>query len=242
MKDFQVIEAFVAYLRENRYPDLCIGRRPDKDNPQSKDIDAIAGPFAIEHTLITTFRNQKAQDNWFTKAMAKLESELPNPPYELVINSEFDAVKIGQNWSEILSSLKNWIVQEAPKLGDGEYDFGRLPGIPFPLKVEKSRDKYPGIFFIRRLPDNNDSLPSRIYAHLTSKEKIEKLVSYKNGGFTKVLLIEGNLSRNKMLHALKLAFPDGLHPNLDEIWYVPTWGQHIGKFTKLPRWGYCGKG
>jgi len=241
MKDFQVIEAFVAYLRENGHPDLYIDRRPDKDNPHSKDIDAGAGPFAIEHTLITTFRNQKAQDDWFTKAMGKLESELPKPPYELVIYSEFDAVKIGQNWSEILSALKNWMVQEAPKLEDGEYDFGRLPGIPFPLKVEKSRDGDPGIYFIRRMPGNNDLLPSRIYDHLTFKEKIEKLVSYKKDGFTTVLLIEGNLTRNKMLYAIKSAFPDYLHPDLDEVWYVHTWatkrGNHIGQFSKLPRWG-----
>jgi hypothetical protein len=235
MKDFQVIEAFVAYLRENGYPDLCIDRRPDKDNPQSKDIDVIAGPFAIEHTLITAFRNQKAQDDWFTKAMAKLESELPKPPYKLVINSEFDAVRIGQSWSEILSALKNWIVQEAPKLEDGEYDFGRLPGIPFPLKVEKSCDGDPGIYFIRRLPGNNNSLPSRIHDHLIPKEKIEKLVSYKKEGLITILLIEGNLTRNKMLHAIKFAFPKGFHPDLDEIWYVPTWGKHISKFTKLPR-------
>jgi hypothetical protein len=90
---------------------------------------------------------------------------------------------------------------------------------------------------MRRLPENNDSLPSRIYEHLISKEKIEKLVPYKKNGFTTVLLIEGNLTRNKMLHAIKLAFPDGLHPHLDEIWYVSSWGNHIGKFTKLPKWG-----
>ena len=169
--------------------------------------------------------------------MAKLESELPKPPYELVICSEYDAVKKGQDWSEILNALKTWITQEAPQLADGEYDFDSLPGIPFPLRVEKSSDGSPGIYFMRRLPENNDSLPSRICEHLTSKRKIEKLVPYKKDGFTTVLLIEGNLTRNKMLHAIKLAFPDGLHPDLDELWYVSTWGNHISNFTKLPKWG-----
>jgi hypothetical protein len=236
MKDFLVIEAFVAYLRDNGYPDLCIDQRPEKENRHTKDIDAIAGPFAIEHTLISTYQNQKAQDDWFTKAMAKLESELPMPPYELVICPEYDAVKKGQDWSEMLNALKTWITQEAPRLADGEYDFNSLLGIPFPLKVEKSNDGSPGIYFMRRLPENNDSLPSRIYEHLISKEKIEKLIDYKKKRFATVLLIEGNLTRNKMLHAFKLAFPDGLHPDLDEIWYVSTWGNHIGKFTKLGKW------
>jgi len=72
---------------------------------------------------------------------------------------------------------------------------------------------------------------------LTSQGKIQKLIPYKKDGFNTVLLIEGNLTRNKMLHAIKLAFPDGLHPDPDEIWYVPTWGNHVGKFTKMPKWG-----
>ncbi|MCX5889105.1 MAG: hypothetical protein NTY36_06585 [Deltaproteobacteria bacterium] len=237
MKDDEIIESFVTYLRDNGYPNLRIDRRPDKENRQSKDIDAIAGPFAIEHTLISTFQNQKAQDDWFTKAMAKLESELPTPPYELVICSEYDAVKKGQDWAGILNALKTWITQEAPQLEDGEYDFDSLPGIPFRLRIEKSSNGSPGIFFIRRLPENNDSLQLRIYNHLTSLEKIQKLFPYKRDGFTTVLLIEGNLTRNKMLHAIKLAFPDGLHPDLNEIWYVSTWGNHIAKFTKLPKWG-----
>jgi hypothetical protein len=80
-----------------------------------------------------------------------------------------------------------------------------------------------------------DSGPSRIYNHLCSQSKIEKLVRYKKDRFTTVLLIEGNLTRNKMLHAFKQAFPDGFHPDLDEIWQVSTWGNHIGEFFKFPR-------
>jgi hypothetical protein len=238
MKDCVAIEAFVAYLRDSGYPDLCIDQRPDKENRQSKDIDAIAGPFAIEHTSISTFQNQQTQNDWFKKAMAKLASELPAPPYELVIYSdEYYPVKIGQDWSAIKNALKTWIAQESPKLADGEYDFNSLPGIPFALRVEKSSNGTHGIFFIRRHPEKNDSLPARIDEHLTTKEKIQKLLPYKKDGFITILLIEGNLSRNKMLHAFRLAFPDGLHPDLDEIWYVSTWGNHTGKFAKLSKWG-----
>lgn len=240
MKDHAVVEAFVAYLAANGYPGLKIDKRPedDKEVPANMRIDAIAGPFAIEHTLVPTYQNQKAQDDWFTKAMAGLESELPTPSYELVIYSEYDAVKTGQNWSAIRAAVKTWITQKAPQLADGEYDFDNLPGIPFPLRVERSSDGSPGIYFVRRLPENNnDSLQLRIHKHLTSKEKIEKLVPYKKDGLTTVLLIEGNLTRNKILYVIKLAFRDGLHLDLDELWYVSTWGNHMGQFTKLPKWG-----
>jgi hypothetical protein len=161
---------------------------------------------------------------------------MPMPPYELIICSEYDAVKKGQDWSAIRNALKTWITQEVPRLADGEYDFDSLPGIPFALRVEKSMGGSPGIYFLRRLPENKDSLPSRICEHLSFRRKIQKLVPYKKDGFTIVLLIEGNLTRNQMLHALKLAFPDGLDPDLDELWYVLTWGNHISKFTKPPKW------
>ena len=110
--------------------------------------------------------------------MAKLESELPKSAYELVICSlEYYPVKKGRDWSAILKAPKTWITQEAPNLADGEYIFDNLPGIPPPLRVEKSSDGSPGIYFMRRLPENNDSLPLRIHEHLTSKEKIEKLIT-----------------------------------------------------------------
>lgn len=237
MKDYEIVEAFVAYLRDNGFPDLNIDRKPDEENHPFKDIDAIAGQFAIEHTFIPRFSDQKAQEKRFIKAMAGLESELPIPPYELCICSEYYyAVEKGQDWSAIRNSVKNWINREAYHLADGEIIIDNI-SIPFPLRVEKLSNGNPGIYFGRRLPYNNDSLPLRIHDHLTSKKKIEKLVPYKQKGFTTVLLIEGNLTRNKMLNAIKLAFPDGLHLDLDEIWYVPTLENHIGQFAKLPKWG-----
>ena len=235
MKDHAVIEAFVAFLRDNGYPNLHIGRRPDEENSEHKNIDAIAGQFAIEHTFISTFQNQRAQDDWFINAMARLESELPMPPYELVICSEYDAVKKRQDWPAIRQAVKTWITQEADQLADGN-TLNNISGIPFQFRVEKLSNAAPGIYFIRRLPKNNDSLPSRIHEHLTSKEKIEKLVPYKSCGLTTILLIEGLLSPNKMRAAIKEGFPDGLHPDLDEVWYVSTWGKSADNFTKLRKW------
>lgn len=234
MKDHEVVAAFVAHLALNGYPGLRVDIWPERENRKSPDIEAIAGQFAIEHTSISTFLNQKAKDGWFYKAMAGIESELPTPPYELVIYSEYDAAKKGQDWSKIRDALKTWIIQKAPQLADGEYDFDSLPAIPFSLRVEKSGIGRPGIYFTRRLPGDTDtSQHVRIREQLDPK--VQKLIPYKNR-LTTVLLIEGNLTRNKMLQAIKLAFPDGLHPDLDELWYVSTWGNHLGQFTKLPKW------
>jgi hypothetical protein len=59
MNDHDVVETFIAYLRMNGYPGLEFGRRPDDENRKSSDIDAIAGPFAIEHTSIDTILDQR---------------------------------------------------------------------------------------------------------------------------------------------------------------------------------------
>jgi len=40
-----------------------------------------------------------------------------------------------------------------------------------------------------------------------------------------------------MLYAITLAFPDDVHPGLDEIRDVSTWGNYIAQFTKLAKWG-----
>ena len=59
MKDSEVVDAFVSHLRELGYPSLTVEWRPDEENRDSSDIDAIAGSFAIEHTSIDTLPDQR---------------------------------------------------------------------------------------------------------------------------------------------------------------------------------------
>jgi hypothetical protein len=57
--DAAVVDAFVAHLAEQRYPGIQVESRPDVENRNSSDIDAIAGPFAIEHTSVDTVEHQR---------------------------------------------------------------------------------------------------------------------------------------------------------------------------------------
>ena len=59
MIDREVIAAFVRYLRQQGHPGLKVDRLPDEVNRKTGDIDAIAGPFAIEHTSINTVPHQR---------------------------------------------------------------------------------------------------------------------------------------------------------------------------------------
>ena len=224
MSDRDVIDAFVAHLREDGNPSLYVERRPDEENRSSRDIDAIAGRFAIEHTSIDTLPKQRRDADWFMRVAGSLERELVTTlPFRLSITLEYDAVKTGQNWSAIRAELKNWITNESPRLLDGRFILDNLPGIPFRLHVVKSRERPPGVFFARFQP-NNDSLSSRV--RVAFDRKAEKLAKYQAPGTTTILLIESDdialMNDERMLKAILGAFPDGPPAGVDQVWYADT--------------------
>lgn len=240
MNDRNVIDAFVAHLREEGYPDLRVERRPDDENRESSDIDAIAGPFAIEHTSIDTLPNQRRDSDWFMRAAGGLERELNStPPVLLIITIEYNAVGKGQNWDAIRAALKSWVTNKAPRLPDGKSVLADLPNIPFRLHVVKSSERRPGVFFARFEP-HDDTLPVRIKEAFD--RKAAKLAKYQAPGVTTVLLVENYdialMNDWKMLEAIRVAFPDGPPPGVDQVWYADTsipGALGFREFTPQPR-------
>jgi hypothetical protein len=222
MNDCDVINTFVVYLRENGHPSLQIDQWPDKENRDSTDIDAIAGPFAIEHTSIDTFPNQRRDSDWFIRAAGRLEQELSStPPFHLRITLEYQAIARGQDWASIRAALKSWITNQAPRLADGHYVLDSIPGVPFRLDVAKASKRRSGVFFARSEPGDN-TLPDRIRVQFDRKAK--KLAQYP--GKTRILLIENNdianMNEFMMLDAIKTAYPAGPSSEVDQIWYADT--------------------
>jgi hypothetical protein len=224
MKDHEVVEEFVAHLAANGYPGLCVEKWPERENRKSPDIDAIAGPFAIEHTSIDTLPNQRGKSDWFMRVVNNLEKELPRLPYRLNITLEYHAITTGQNWAVIREALKIWIIENSPQLPDGRHTLENLPGILFRLRVTKQSDRPPRIIFGRITPED-ESLPEKIRHHLDSK-KIKKLAPYQGQDFITVLLIESEdialMNESKMLDALRKAYPEGLPYIISKIWFVDT--------------------
>jgi len=220
--DRDVIDAFIAHLRDRGHLALQVDRRPDDENRDSSDIDAIAGTFAIEHTSIDTLPNQRRDSDWFLLAAGGLEQELPSKP-RLKITLEYDAVSRGQNWAAIRQALNGWITNEAPRLTDGRHVLDSIPGVPFRLHVTKATDRRPGVFFARWEPDD-DTLPGRIREQFD--RKASKLAKYAGPGTTTVLLVENHdialMNEGKMLEAIRQAYPNGPPPGVDQIWYADT--------------------
>ncbi len=224
MNDRKLVDAFVAHLRDRGHPGLHVERRPDEDNRESSDIDATAGPFAIEHTSIDTLPNQRRDADWFTRVAGKLKEELGVLlPFRLNITLKYDAVRIGQDWAAVRSALKSWITNEAPRLSDGRSVIENAPGIPFRLHVVKSCDRRPGAFFARFQPDD-DTLPLRV--KVAFDRKAEKLAKYQAPGVTTILLVENDdialMNDGMMLDAIQTAFPAGPPPGVDQVWYADT--------------------
>ncbi|MCZ6622819.1 MAG: hypothetical protein O7B35_01070 [Deltaproteobacteria bacterium] len=211
VKDCEVIKAFVAYLRVRGHLGLRIESRPDKENRESSDIDAISGEFALEHTSVDTLPNQRRDADWFTCVVSGLEDELStSPSCRLRITLEYHAVSTGQDWLSIREALKIWITHEVPHLADGSH-------------VTNSSDRPHGLFFARYKPVD-DTLPARIRTQFD--RKAQKLAKYQNAGKTTVLLVENSdialMNDQKMLEAIRRAYPDGLPVGVDELWYADT--------------------
>ena len=235
MKDRDVVDAFVSFLRKHGHPGLKIDRRPDEENRNSADIDAVANSLAIEHTSIDTLPNQRRDSDWFKQAAGGIESEFPQkPPFRLNITLEYDAIIKGQNWASIRQALKSWIINDVSQLDDGRHILDSVPGIPFRLHVKKASARPPGIFFGRFEP-HDDSLPDRI--HGLFERKAKKLAKYHSKGLTTILLVESDdialMNELILFEAIRMAYPEEPPAGVDQIWYADTTIPSQLKFLEL---------
>ena len=224
LTDKEVIIIFVDYLARNGNPGLVVDACPDKENRQSSDIDAIAGPFAIEHSSVDTVAKQRRDSAWFLEVVGGLEDELGHKlSYRLNLTLPYEGVQCGQDWSKIRGAFREWILHESPKLATGSHNISNALGIPFEFHVTKKKSDRPCLLFYRFAPDIK-KLPSRLREQLD--RKAVKLSPYKNEGKTTILLVESNdialMDDSKMWDSLRQAYSAGLPDGVDQIWFADT--------------------
>ena len=238
-EDKNTIERFVAYLRKNGHSELKIDRWPDDDNSTPRNIDAIAGPLAIEHTSIDTFPNQRKYEDWFFKAIDNLESELESElagqlTFNLLVTFKHEDFTQRQNWREIRNALKRFILKDVPHLRWGIHELDKVPGIPFAVRVKKCSQPPFCIWFQRSCPEelSPGSSPSRVNTlppvpdnfRAQLENKAGKLAPYKTCAKTTILLIESTdiafMNHRIMLSWIMEEFPNNLPDGVDQIWYA----------------------
>ena len=225
--DTTIVALFVKHLNKSGHPNIKIDRIPDKEKikgDRKKDIDAVAGHFAIEHTSFDTVKNQTLDSVRFLEVVRDLEAEItPRLNYLLRISLPYLGIRKGQQWSSMRESLNNWIMNSSSKLSDGKHIIDDVPGIPFQLHIIKASGRKPGLIFVRSEPENNDFI-NRLKDHLNRKAR--KLKSYKAKGFHTILLLESDdpalMDDSIMLDGIRVAFAKKLPCGVDEIWYADT--------------------
>lgn len=222
LTDKKVIALFVKYLADQGNPGIEVDAWPDKERPS--EIDAIAGPFAIEHTSVDTISNQRRDGAWFERVVKPLEDEFRcKLPFRLVLTFPYEGIQTGQDWARITTELRNWILDEAPKLPIGSHTIKNVPKIPFEFYAEKRSSSRTGLFFGRFAP-NDGTLPDRLREQLD--RKVKKLSPYKGKNKTTILLVESDdialMNDGIMWDGLRSAYPDGLPQGLDQIWFADT--------------------
>lgn len=220
LDDKTIIKDFLRQQKGN----LKIEKYPDEENRESKDIDAIGGNLAIEHTSIDTLIDQRLKSNWFMQVVGGLEKELNSQmKYYLKVVLPWDAITTGQNWHEIRNGLKNWVINSSSSLGNGFHKISNIPGIPFGFTAIRNEKFGNRLIFARFSPEDN-TLPERILSLI--KRKTKKLKPYKENNYTTILIVESDdialINDWVLLEAIQKSFPNGLDQELDELWYADT--------------------
>ena len=135
-------------------------------NRNSPDIDAIAGPFAIEHTSIDTLPNQRRNADWFSKVTEGLEEEFSDRlSFRLSITFDYAAITKDyvaiekRDLGEIHGTFKNLISEAKLSLADGCHVLNDVPNIPFLFHVVKVSELPEDILFPLVAPDSHQNVP-----------------------------------------------------------------------------------
>ena len=182
--DKAVVTAFVAHRGSSDMPGLRIDSWPDRDNRSSPDIDALAGPLAIEHTSLDTVELQRLHGDWFSAMVDPIEHGVGRTlRFRLGVIFPYSGVTQGQDWMGIRAALERFVEIEASGLPEGRSQI-ELAAVPFPFLVIKASNQMPGAWFMRQSP-RDESLEQRLQAQV--RRKAAKLCPYRAEGRRAVL-------------------------------------------------------
>ena len=118
--DRQIVEAFVRHLRDSGMPGLKVDVWLEDAFPGTSQVEAIVGPFAVEHTGCDTFHNQRAAADWFDETVTPIEELLAAAmPGYIRIYLPVEAVSRGKDWSALRNALAVWLATDAAAFPDG---------------------------------------------------------------------------------------------------------------------------
>ena len=133
-----LIQRFVNHIANQYNFNLQVDSWPDEETRNSKDIDATAGNFAIEHTSVDTVPYQRRDADWFLQTVGSLEEEFYGKfTFRFTVILPYEGIQTGQDWSQIRAALRSWLMQKAFDLSEGSHIIEDVSGVPFKFRVTK---------------------------------------------------------------------------------------------------------
>jgi len=186
----QVIEKFVAYRNEITGLNFVIPKEWLEDsNNSTPEVECIARDdsagvaIALEHTIIPSYADQKADDQIFLKNFIPIESALKRAfkDFGFLITIPTFALTRNSDWKKTVQSVRDWLLSN---LSDLPETFRRYADkeIPFELRISK----FPGDAdiqgFARGAPPHRGNMSSHLVPAFqkTLKMKARKFEQHKD--------------------------------------------------------------
>lgn len=185
--------------------------------------------YAVEHTTIDSFTDQRCDDERFRKLMGKLEKEWSYHPDDWIeIAIEVTAIPTGVNWDNLLSQIQAWLIQNVPSLPDNCQSNVRIPGVPFQLHIFRKKMPGQGKMVVARLKPRDLSEQRVAVIRRALDKKIGVLQQYKNKGYSSILLLESSdyalSSRDTIFKDLCEAYQPETDGSVFDHIYIATTG------------------
>jgi hypothetical protein len=125
-----------------------------REDEADGEIDAVAEPYAIQHTSVDSLPVGRLADVRFKQVVGNLEQDLAGKlGFPLWITWDWGAIQKGQIWPAVCKTLYAWIANEAAHLSDGRHRVTNVSGVPFTFDVlNRGRIKFDGVRFARYDP------------------------------------------------------------------------------------------
>jgi hypothetical protein len=221
--DRAAIRNFAKFLEAIGQPVAGVDEWPE-DHKQG-EIDAILGPFAVQHTSIDALPDGRRRGHQFQHVIGSIEDEFSGRlGFYLSIVLDWDAIKTGQDWKLANQGLRSWILREAADMPDGNRRIASVPGVPFAFDIVKGGSvNADGVFFSRWDP-RDETLNRRLRDQVIGRhDKLSVLARHRDRGKRTLLLLESGdvalMSDGAIAQAFLEVFPQW-PSKLDELWLM----------------------
>jgi len=204
--------------------------------PRGDDIEAIAPPFAIEHTSIDRLENQRGHEAQFKQVVQDLHRIELSPPARLSVSISLeDFLKVDRK--KLRVALDQWLRKEASGLEEGHSNGNTICGISVRWWCWKYKDRPPRI--IIGLAVDLEKRSKDISGLL--RKKSNKLGGYKRQSFTTVLIIEScdfQLMAPDVFLEMILGVQEKYKRFIDQLWLADTSLNDIEYWRIVPTPGH----